>query len=209
MRSNTPSIVLSLCAVLQLAQALPSSLRLVRRDATAQLISIAPTSNTCDGAPFASECVTASQAVEPLVSSFNQYGITTAGEQAALLSWMAFESGDFKYNKNHYPGTPGQGTRCMLSPTFVKQYVSSIPALSNKTASATDPAAVLQLVEPDEFSFGSAAWFLSTQCSQDVRSRLQAGTAAGWEAFVTGCVQTTVTDARKAYWTRATAALGV
>ena len=189
-----------------LASALPS---LLPRDPVAQLISIAPTSGSCANPPAPGECATASEAVGPLISGFAKYGITTAAEQAALLSWMAFESDDFKYNKNHFPGVPGQGTRCMMSPTFVKEYASSIPALAPQVAATTDPASVLALVSSDQYSFASASWFLSTQCSQSVRSQLQTGSDAGWEGFITDCVQTTVTDARTAYWTRAKAALYV
>ena len=96
----------------------------------------------------------------------------------------------------------------MLSPTFVKEYAASIPAVSAQAASLTDPAAVLALVQPDQYSFAAAAWFLSAQCTSAVRAQLQTGTLAGWEGWITGCVGTTVTDARQAYWTRAVAALG-
>ena len=200
--------ILSLLASSTLALPSPPNLQ-PRADPVSQLISIAPTSGSCSNAPAAGECATASEAVGPLISSFAQYGITTGAEQAALLSWMAFESDDFKYNKNHFPGTPGQGTRCMMMPNFVQQYASSIPALASQVAATSDPAAILQLVSSDQYSFASASWFLTTKCSQSVRQQLQTGSEAGWEAFVSGCVQTTVTDARKAYWTRATAALGV
>jgi hypothetical protein len=124
---------------------------------------------------------------------------------------MAFETGDFKFNANHFPppGVPGQGTRTLMSPTFVKMYAASIPAVAAQAASLTDPAAVLALVQPDQYSFAAGAWFLSTQCTADVRAQLQTGTAAGWEAWLTGCVATTVTDQRKAYWDRAVAVLGV
>jgi hypothetical protein len=97
----------------------------------------------------------------------------------------------------------------MLFPTFVKEYAASIPAVAAQVAALTDPAQVLALVQPDQYSFGAAAWFLSTQCSASVRAALQTGTLAGWEGWITGCVQTTVTDARQAYWTSAVGALGV
>ena len=154
------------------------------------------------------ECISAKDAVAPLISSFAQYKITTAGEQAALLSWIALESDELKYNINHFPGTPGQGTRCMLSPAFVSKYVASLPDLAGKAGGA-DPAGTLKLVLDPQHSLGSAAWFLSSQCSADVRKGLQAGTQQGWEAFITGCVQTTVTDQRRQYWVKAKEALFV
>jgi hypothetical protein len=156
---------------------------------------------------------------------------------------MAFESDDFKYNKNHFPapGRPGQGgmlshacthiyppflsrdllvthpkltpcphsARNMQSPTFNAKYAASIPALASKLPSASgDPASVLNLLLSDEaYDFGSGAWFLSTQCSQEVRSALQSGSETDWTAYITQCVSTTVTDARTEYWNRAVNAL--
>jgi hypothetical protein len=32
------------------------------------------------------------------------YKVTSKAEQAAIVSLMAFETEDFKYNKNHFPG---------------------------------------------------------------------------------------------------------
>ena len=181
----------------------------VTRDPTAQLLSIVPSASSCVGATSPNECATAAQALDPILVAFSQYKVTSAPEQAALLSWIAFESGEFKYQRSHYPGTPGQGTRCMISPAFVKRYVASIPALASSAASTSDPAAMLDLVLSDQYSFASAAWFLTTQCSQEVRAQLQTGSDAGWEAFIQQCVQTSLTDARRAYWKKAVAALGV
>lgn len=65
------------------------------------------------------------------------------------------------------------------------------------------------LLSNEDYDFGSAAWFLTTQCSKSVRSSLQAGTEAGWEQYITGCVGTTVTSDRKQFWQRAMKALGV
>lgn len=78
----------------------------------AKLECIAPSSNTCAGASFPDECATASQALPNILDSFQTYKITSWGEQAAIVSLMAFESDDFKYNKNHFPapGRPGQGS---------------------------------------------------------------------------------------------------
>ena len=77
-----------------------------------------------------------------------------------------------------------------------------------------DAADVLALVQSDEYSFGSAAWFYSTKCSESVKDGVKNGGKAGWEQFITGCVQTTIGEgegdkSRTAYWERACAALGV
>jgi hypothetical protein len=193
---------------------------LVSRDNTAgpepvvQLISIAPTSSTCEGASFADECVVSSTSVvQALIDSFSFYNVTTAEEQAALLSWMAFESGDFKYNKNHFPapGRPGQGTRTMMMPKFVMQFMMSIPELNAKAQDImNDSAKVLELVLPDQYSFASAAWFYSTICTDEHKVQVRTGGRQGWEqGFIQGCVQTTIADERAEYWIRARKALGV
>ena len=103
----------------------------------------------------------------------------------------------------------------MMSPTNVAKYVASISAVSAQATSSTDPASVLDLVLEDQYTFASAAWYYSTQCSAGVKSQLQTGTQAGWEGFLTGCVDLTSSDlaaegaARNAYWNRAVVALGV
>ena len=191
------------------ARGAPAPLVQRAQDPVQMLIAIAPSSGSCDNAPAAGECATASDAVMPLVNGFAKYKITTAPEQAALISWMAFESADFKYNTNHFPGTPGQGTRCMFMPNFVKQYVSSLPELAGQAASASSPADVLKPVLPNEYSFASGSYFYSTQCSAAVKTALQSGSDEGWEQFITGCVQTTVTDERRQYWERAKKAFGM
>ena len=77
----------------------------------AQIIDISPNSKTCDNPPAAGECATAKQAVKYISQSFNTYQVTSKAEQAAIISLMAFETADFKYNKNHFPGVPGQGSK--------------------------------------------------------------------------------------------------
>ena len=99
----------------------------------------------------------------------------------------------------------------MQSPSYNKKYASSLPALADKLpAVSDDPAALLDLLRANEaFDFGSGAWFLTTQCSADVRAALQRGDQAGWERYITECVGTSVTDERKTYWERAVKVLGV
>lgn len=100
--------------------------------------------------------------------------------------------------------------RNMQSPAYNKKYASSIPALKDKAAKVSDPADLLDLLRGDEtYDFGSGAWFLTTQCSKDVRAKLQKGDEAGWQMYISDCVGTSVTDERKEYWERAVKALGV
>ena len=111
------SFLLSSLALLATVSAMPSSL-LVRNGKTTpsltteQLLEIAPNAETCEGAEFPEECATAEQAVPHIVHAFVRYGVKSPAEQAALISLMALESGEFKYNRNHFPppGTPGQGS---------------------------------------------------------------------------------------------------
>ncbi|KAI4273111.1 MAG: hypothetical protein L6R38_006428 [Xanthoria sp. 2 TBL-2021] len=172
---------------------------------------MAPNSKTCAGAQFAAECKTAAQAAPFINASLKTYGITSAGEAAALISLMAFESGDFKYNTNHFPGRPGQGTRNMQMPAFNMEYAKSIPALKDGLAKAgTDVKAVLALLTSNgEYDFGSAAWFMKTKCDEKVRSGLKTGTTDAWKMYITECIGTTVTADRQAGWEKAAKAMGV
>lgn len=186
------------------------------------LETIAPTSTSCAGAAYADECETATQAAPYLIQAFQDYGVYSAAEMAAMLSLIAYETGEFKYNKNHFPapGRPGQGTRNLQMANYNLKYALSIPALKTQ-AEALAPAgtttglgddalnSILALVLPDEYSWASVAWFLTTQCDASVRTQLQTGGQAGWENYLTSCVGTTATSDRQAYWTRANTAFGL
>lgn len=65
---------------------------------------------TDDGAA-PGQCRTAAQAAEPLIASFDRYNITSAAEKAAIISLIALESGEFVYQRNVFPGRPGQGSK--------------------------------------------------------------------------------------------------
>jgi hypothetical protein len=105
----------------------------------------------------------------------------------------------------------GLTARNMQSPAFNAKYAASLPALADKLKGVSgDPAGVLDLLlSNEEYDFGSGAWFLTTQCSQDVRSELQSGSEAGWQKYISSCVGTDANEERKAYWTRAVQALGI
>ncbi|KAL2829109.1 hypothetical protein BJY01DRAFT_261373 [Aspergillus pseudoustus] len=177
-----------------------------------QILHVAPNSTTCAGAPAIApgECATAAQAATALSAAFTKYTLTSKAEQAAVLGLIAFESGEFKYNRNHYPGVPGQGTRNMQSPTFNVKYAASIAATRDQAEAVGDaPDAVLDLlVAVPEYDFGSGAWFLTTQCEEPVRTALQSGSKSGWSAFIVNCVGTDANDARREYWAKAVEALG-
>jgi hypothetical protein len=178
-----------------------------------------PTSNTCSGAQFPNECRTADQAAPFLISAMEQYDVKTAGEIAGILALVGFESVDMKFKHNVVPGRPGQGTVNMQEITYNLLYAKSISALSSQLAAITTVSTadslspdqanqVLALVQPDQYNFGSGPWFLTTQCSADVKTQLQMGTDAGFQAYM-GCVGVTLTSDRTAYWTRAKTAFGL
>jgi hypothetical protein len=223
-------IVLKLVLLAAIASASPilsiasSSFPIAGRAATltaAQVIlQIAPTSGSCSGAPAAGECATNEDAANALIPAMQKYGIYSPPEIAALLSLMAYETADFKYNTNHFPapGRPGQGTRNMQMANYNLLYAQSIPELASAlsaitTASSTTGLsddqlnAIRALVLPDQYSFGSAAWFLTTQCAQ-TRTQLQAGGQAGYEAYLS-CVGVSATSDRLAYWDRANTAFNL
>ena len=177
-----------------------------------QLLAIAPKSASCaPNSQYSDECVTATTATGPINKSFSTYSISTPGEAAALIATMAYESGSFEYCIHHFPGpVPGQGTRNMQGYTFNLEYARSLGALSGVLAGAEaqGPDAVLQLLIVNaEYDFGSAAWFYTSQCGASVKSGLQAGTQAGWEAYM-GCIGAEASDDRTALWTTAMQVLG-
>lgn len=103
--------LLTLLSTITTTTALPLSLNPRTTTLTeSQILQIAPSSKTCDNPPAQGECATAKQAAQFTAQSFDTYQITSKAEQAAILSLMAFESDEFKYNKNHFPGVPGQGS---------------------------------------------------------------------------------------------------
>lgn len=178
-----------------------------------QLIQIAPDTASCSGAPFPEECADATAAAAALNKSFDTYGIKTAGEKAALIAYTLFESGNYKYSKNHFPGRPGQGTRMMAMPPFIAKYATAVAgadAVATANAAGGDAGlnAVLALVNSDdEKSFGSAAWFYSTQCTEDVKAGVAAESVDGWHNFLTACVGTTLDETRDTPWVAAKAVI--
>lgn len=98
----------------------------------------------------------------------------------------------------------------MQSPTYNLKYAKSLGKIRDKVAAAKgDKGQILDLLLADkEYDFGSGAWFLTTQCKDGVREKLQSGSVEGWEGYVTGCVGTQANEGRKGYWKKAVEALG-
>ncbi|KLJ05595.1 hypothetical protein EMPG_10928 [Blastomyces silverae] len=157
------------------------------------------------------ECRSAAQAAGPILNSFKRYKIESPAEKAALLSLMAYESAGFGYRRSHFPVTVGQGTRNMQIAANNAAYAESLDELKDELAKLKgDKAAILDLLlKSDDHDFGSAAWFMTTQCSPAVREELQSGSQEGWEKYLTRCIRTEATTQRRDYWERAREAMKV
>lgn len=177
------------------------------------ILAVAPETATCDSS--LPECATAAVAAPNIAISFYNFGITSFGAQAAILSLILFESGSFKYSRNHFPapGKPGQGTRNMQSPAYNLKYAQWLASVCKNCGISADqvaaadksgPADVLALVNGDQWGFGSASWFLKTQCDASILAGLADASEVSWEAYI-GCIGTTVTDDRKAGWQKVVA----
>ncbi|KAI0459652.1 hypothetical protein F5B21DRAFT_455519 [Xylaria acuta] len=181
------------------------------------ILEIAPTSGTC--ASTATECRTNVQIAPFMVKAAARYGLDSAAPIAAVLALTAFESVGYEFSTNQQQ-TAGQGTSNMQMYTYNLLYAQSIPALKDKLAALGTPDAlkdtqdaglknkVRDLVRADEYNFGSGPWFLSTQCKSDVIETLKQNPDDGFTAYM-GCVGTSMTDERQAYWTRAKKAFGL
>lgn len=202
-----------------LATSTPTINKRAAASAVPILEAIAPNAKSCSGAQSGDECRTAIQASEFLITAFTKYEIYNPAEMAAVLSLIAFESGDFKYNTNHFPapGRPGQGTRNMQMPSFNLEYALEVApdALKKVTTTTTVDGlaadklnAIRDIVTTDEFTWASGAWFYSKKCDAGVKTAVQTGGKSGYEKYL-GCIGTTVTDDRLAYWTRARTAFGL
>ncbi|KAG5968137.1 hypothetical protein E4U58_001996 [Claviceps cyperi] len=179
-----------------------------------QIQQIAPKSLSC--LPCSPDCRTAHQAAPLIASSLKKYNIHDLNTTAALLALMAFESVDFRYKHNVFPGRPGQGTVNMQSAGFNLLYAKSIPELKPLVATIRSVDglknetlnAILGLVTPDEYNFGSAPWFLVKQCGGDVFKALQRNLEDGFGAYMK-CVGVEVSEERRVYLERAKKAFGL
>jgi hypothetical protein len=87
-------------------------------------------------------------------------------------------------------------------------HVSEILAKAPETDASTQ-VAILALVLPNEFSFGTAMWFYTNKCTADVRSAVQTGSEDGFVNYLSTCVGTTVTDRVRGIFVAAKGALGI
>ncbi|RMJ18894.1 hypothetical protein CDV36_001432 [Fusarium kuroshium] len=161
----------------------------------------APKSVKCDAKN--EECRTAKQAAPHIVQGLFDHGIYDVKEMAAVISLMAFESGDFQYKRNKFPGRPGQGTANMQMPQWNLLYAQSIPELKSKWGDVktiegmTNETlnALLDDVVDDKYNFASGPWFLTTQCEPKVREALRKDIDAGFKDYM-DCVDVKIDEGR-------------
>lgn len=94
----------------------------------------------------------------------------------------------------------------MQSAAFNLKYATSLRLGAAEQAGAS--GVLDALTANDTYDFGSAAWFLTTQCGPDVKADLATGGSAALTAYLS-CIGSTMSPDREAYWERAAAALGV
>ena len=156
------------------------------------IIKVAPVTASCAGR--GSECVTAHQAAPAIAASFKKWGIISFGSQAAVVSTMLYESGNFEYDTPISP-VPGKGTRNMQSAEYNEKYAQALGI-----ANAGPDDVVTTLNQNVDTSFGSGAWFLASQCPMTTRDQMHAQEAEGYANYVQSCLGTSELTARQQIW---------
>ena len=129
------------------------------------------------------ECTSCQDTADGLNEAFSAYNFMTLGQKAGMIAYMEFESVDFTYNTNQFPGRPGQGTKCMLMPPHLYNFVNSFPELQPQLQSLSPYAAkdgvnwgnydalfpddntrnqIRALVLPNKYTFKCATWFMTS-----------------------------------------------
>ena len=184
----------------------------------AQVLAAAPETGSCNGG---GECSNANVAAKALNDAFTAYKLTTLGQKAGMIAYMAFESGGFKWNTNQYPGRPGQGTKCMLMFAHLYNFAKSFPELqsavaqnspggqlaevnfSNADSMFSDSAknAIRALVLGDLYTFKSAPWYLTSYSAATCdKNQLNNGYQGFVATMGAPCYYVTVDAGRKASW---------
>ncbi|KAJ1877995.1 hypothetical protein LPJ57_003656 [Coemansia sp. RSA 486] len=169
---------------------------------------------SCAAVSTPSECTTNSRAVTAINHAITKYGVTSTGEIAALIALMAYESADWQYNINHYPGRPGQGTKAMLMYDFIEKYAQQVHQSETTrvliSGGGSDAAknSVRELVLDDDDSFGAAFWYLTTQASayHNNPAKLRAGNADDFKEYIVSGVNAGWDDKRMSIWSQVNSA---
>ncbi|KAF7914324.1 uncharacterized protein EAF01_000730 [Botrytis porri] len=208
------TIQITLFSTFAIASPIASNNLILGRATQAETIvgGIANALTDCSTAPFPAECATLAQAAKGIAIACGNAEFT-AGEIGAMIALISYESVNFQYNINHSPGRPGQGTKNMQMAKYNLQYAQSIPALKDPLAKITTATTIdglsddklneiRALVLVDEYTWGSAPWFLKTFCA-DARPALKTGTIEGWQAYMKCVGVDPAVPERLTYWTKA------
>lgn len=138
-----------------------------------------------DDAGAEGQCRSAVQAAGPIQQSFEKYYINAIGEKAAVLTWLLYASSNFKYDRRTGP-LLGVGTRNMQSAGHNTEYAHYVLDLPSEDVVTN----LHRILQNDDLSFGSAAWWLSTICPLSIRSQLQEKSVsrAAFKNFAVRCV---------------------
>ncbi|KAJ2696551.1 hypothetical protein H4218_004535 [Coemansia sp. IMI 209128] len=162
-------------------------------------------SDSCASVSTPAECATNAKALVAINKALVKYGITKRSEAVAVIALMAYESGSWQYNTNHFPGRAGQGTRAMLMFNFVESYAKSLhPEEASKALAGgiTDASmnAVRALVLNDDDSFGAGFWYLVTNAKAYHNGKLGDGSLDDFMDYVVTGVGASWDNARKIIW---------
>ncbi|KAJ2654071.1 hypothetical protein IWW48_006322, partial [Coemansia sp. RSA 1200] len=149
--------------------------------------------SSCGSAPYPDEYVANSRAVSAINNALTKYGISRRSNVVAVISLMAFESESWLYNKNHYPGRPGQGARNMQMYEYNSEYAKLLYSAKVAQALASDSSNSTQqmddvrdLVLGDNGSFGAGFWYLTVHASNyhNNANTLRDGNSADFQDYV-------------------------
>ncbi|KAI0233880.1 hypothetical protein L0F63_001560 [Massospora cicadina] len=120
------------------------------------------------------ENISCSRALPYIQRALNQYNLVTPEQMAFYISVISVETANLSYNRNHFPGRPGQGTRSMMMPDNLHVFFKSSPKIlkdhpeltqiaekSTKDMSNVDKEKLLNVLMQDEYSFLPGAWWIS------------------------------------------------
>ncbi|KAJ1877994.1 hypothetical protein LPJ57_003655 [Coemansia sp. RSA 486] len=166
-------------------------------------------SDSCSSASFPDECATNKQALPAINAALAKYGVTKRSEVVAVISLMAFESSNWLYNTNHWPGRAGQGTRNMQMANFNQEYATTLhpEQAAAVLASSADPTsddtvnALRALVLNDNDSFGSGFWYLVNHASAyHDTGKIAEDSLDSFKDYVQNGVGASWDDARQTIW---------
>ncbi|KAJ2016579.1 hypothetical protein GGI03_005153 [Coemansia sp. RSA 2337] len=168
-------------------------------------IPVRASDSSCSSVSTPDECAPNSRAVKAINAAISKYGVTQRGEIVALISLMAYESANWQYNVNHFPGRPGQGTRAMLMYNFIEQYAQALyPSEATLAVGSSTEALnnVRALVLNDNDSFGSAFWYLVNKASgyHAKADKLRSGNADDFKDYIVNGVGAGWDDTRHTIW---------